>query len=287
MLHRTFTDLGYHYGDHSEHECVFAYEWFAKDVVAVQGVRSAWAGACWRGRYVNQIVCELENSIAEFEMTMRGLFDVRARLYVGIFFGGSDDPLVGEKLWNPKCADPTRPMSAWSPPSPGEEFPWSFAQGDEVLTIVLSDSRPSIRIAPVIPSATARGASSSFSSRRDASQTRLPNGECVARCSRGMNLTSGASPSTATKSEAPPDDVRTVLRSTRGAARSPPVNAPWLEARAQAWHNAQRGGRDLRFLGVNMRSPERVPVVGAVDSTASLKCPPCMHRSTGWRLRRI
>jgi hypothetical protein len=146
VLHRTFKALGYG-RDFDLNERVFGYEWNGKDMVAVNGLEVPWNKACWRGRYRYDMVCEVENQLKEFEMTMRGMFDIRARLSVGIFFAVRPDPDIGEALWNRGSAD-LRPLSSWSPPAGGRKdiFPWQFSEGDEVLVVVLSEKGPEILV---------------------------------------------------------------------------------------------------------------------------------------------
>ncbi len=143
ILHRTFQDLGYKYGDGGANR-LFAYEWNQKDIVAVDGLGEPWDKACWRGRYRYDIVCEVENDLPELEMTMRGMLDLRARLSVGIFFASESDPTIGEGTWSRGHSD-LRPFSSWIPPSgASDEFPWIFARGDEMLIVLLSKQRPEI-----------------------------------------------------------------------------------------------------------------------------------------------
>lgn len=144
VLNVAFEDLGYHFMDGGNHERIFSYEWNQKDVVAVDGLGEVWARACWLGRYRYDIVGEVENNLAEFDMTIRGMFDVRARLSFGIFFAESNDPSVGPGLWHPDRSD-TIPLSEWRSPDGGtEDLPWRFADGDELLVLIMSVARPEL-----------------------------------------------------------------------------------------------------------------------------------------------
>lgn len=55
--------------------------------------RGALDNDCWHGLYRTTLALELENDIQEFELTMRGLLDVRAELHCGVFFAKSLDGL--------------------------------------------------------------------------------------------------------------------------------------------------------------------------------------------------
>lgn len=116
---------------------VYAFEWFGKDLVAVDGLGESWDRACWLGRYRVDAVVELENDLREFDLTMRGLLDVRARLYVGIFFAETADPLIGEALWAGESR-PSRRISQWSPTVDAAQF----SDGEELLAVVLSGGEP-------------------------------------------------------------------------------------------------------------------------------------------------
>ncbi|MCC7382251.1 MAG: hypothetical protein IT384_10500 [Deltaproteobacteria bacterium] len=141
VLQRVFMALGYVNDMKAKSARVFAYEWNQRDVIAARlpDAEQCWAEACWNGVWTYDVVCEVENNLAEFAMTMRTMFDVRARLSVGIFFATEVDPVV-------RCGrSDERKVSSYSPPTGGSAvFPFAFCGGDEVLILVLNEKRPEL-----------------------------------------------------------------------------------------------------------------------------------------------
>jgi hypothetical protein len=127
-----------------ENRRIFSYEWNQKDIVAVDGLDDMWDRACWRGRYHYEIVCELENRISEFDLTMRGMLDLRSHLYAGIFVTDDPDPDVGEATWNRQSSRHLR-LSGWMPPRGATtDYPWSFSDGEQLLAILIRESYPEV-----------------------------------------------------------------------------------------------------------------------------------------------
>lgn len=141
VLYKTLIGLGYNQGNEAIR--FFEFEWFRKDLMALDCRGQMQRHAAWRGNYTIDVVCEVENDLAEFMLTVRGMLDLRARLYVGIFFSNDPDPEIGEFLWNPAEPGLKTRMSEWSPPKNEE---WgiigAISEGTELLLIIVDVCEP-------------------------------------------------------------------------------------------------------------------------------------------------
>lgn len=114
------------------------------DVVAID-CPSNWDDDCHRGQYRTTLAIELENDLREFEMTMRGLLDVRASLSCGIFYArdGREPREVGVA----HAHDPGpqwAPLDAWRPSWFNKGWPVPPLPGERQLAIFLSELEPRV-----------------------------------------------------------------------------------------------------------------------------------------------
>jgi hypothetical protein len=107
---KEFNYQRYNKGCRNDTRYYIEYEMYKKDLIAINCLSKPWGIATWLGEYEIDMVCEVENNISEFKMTVRGMFDIRSQAYAGIFFAENDDPDI--------CAGKSK----------GDEGPCKFTQ---------------------------------------------------------------------------------------------------------------------------------------------------------------
>ena len=120
---------------------IYAKEWYRLDLVAAEA-ETNWHADCWRGRYrlTLTLALEVENDIREFELTMRGLLDVRVPLGVGIFYATRDD-LDGIEVGVGSKGVPLVRLETWTPPW-AREAPWQVrVEPGTTLAVVFLDAK--------------------------------------------------------------------------------------------------------------------------------------------------
>ncbi|MBI4617071.1 MAG: hypothetical protein HY720_25890 [Planctomycetes bacterium] len=145
VLARALERLGYHrYQKGVQHQThVFFHEWRQLDIGVVE-CDNNWADDCWMGKYTTRLVLEVENDIREFTMTMRGMLDVRAELYCGIFY--SDKPRIEEiEVGSGTKEDPPVLIRDWPLPWKQTTSGATLPAGSSVMALFLSSSEPAVR----------------------------------------------------------------------------------------------------------------------------------------------
>lgn len=110
------------------------------DVVACR-CEDKWYDDCWRGEYETVMAAEVENDIREFTLTMRGLLDVRAQSYFGIFYTWEMD-LDSMRVGFGPQREPLKPLRDWKPPWDSSRVCPVSPDDAPLVAVFLSDREP-------------------------------------------------------------------------------------------------------------------------------------------------
>lgn len=125
---------------------IWAPEWRQIDALGVECAGN-WDRDCWRGHYRVILGVEVENDFNEFELTMRGLVDLRLHIGVGVFYlspneGGAKEDWSEVRVTGGPPGSEALSLADWKPPWEREH--WNVVVEKEVslVAIFLDSSKP-------------------------------------------------------------------------------------------------------------------------------------------------
>lgn len=148
ILTNVFGALQYGYPDGKD---LILYEMNRIDIIAATGSAEKWRQSALQAKYTYDIALEVENSLHEFQMTIRGLFDVRATKYISIFFTNES---IEEDIEIPiySMSSKSIRLSDWKPALILKDAGINFIPNiNSLLIIFLSETSPKIVCAKSFP----------------------------------------------------------------------------------------------------------------------------------------
>ena len=150
VLRTVLKSLGYEKYSHRQpgQRRIYAHEWRRFDLLAIDAPEN-WDGDCWKGRFRTSLCLELENDIQKFELTMRGMLDLRASLHCGVFYAPENYELRLDKLpigvahANVKNGA-RQPLAEWKPPWNRGQWSVPVIGNEQLLAIFLSGEEPRV-----------------------------------------------------------------------------------------------------------------------------------------------
>ncbi len=130
----------------AEKELIWAPEWRQIDALGVECAGN-WDRDCWNGHYRLILGVEVENDFNEFELTMRGLLDLRLQLGVGIFYlspneGGAKGDWSEVSVAGGPPGSETQLLADWTPPWEREHFQVVVEENVNLVAIFLDWNKP-------------------------------------------------------------------------------------------------------------------------------------------------
>ncbi len=125
---------------------IWAPEWRHIDALGVECAGN-WDRDCWNGHYRQILGVEVENDFNEFELTMRGLLDLRLQLGVGVFYlpPSEESAKVDWRKVNVSGGPPgseKQLLADWKPPWERDHFPVVVGENVSLVAIFLDRTQP-------------------------------------------------------------------------------------------------------------------------------------------------